>query len=67
MALIWRRRIFLKSPVMPGGAIDVNPEVQTIVDIGGQDCKVIALNKKGRVLDFQMELECSAEQDDFLR
>ena len=42
------------------GAVHVNPAVQTIVDIGGQDCKVISVNKKGRVVDFQMNDKCSA-------
>lgn len=42
------------------GAFHVNPAVQTIVDIGGQDCKVISVNKKGRVVDFQMNDKCSA-------
>lgn len=42
------------------GAFQVNPAVQTIVDIGGQDCKVISINKKGRVVDFQMNDKCSA-------
>lgn len=42
------------------GAFHVNNNVQTIVDIGGQDCKVISVNKKGRVVDFQMNDKCSA-------
>lgn len=42
------------------GAFHVNPDVQTIVDIGGQDCRVISINKRGRVVDFQMNDKCSA-------
>jgi predicted CoA-substrate-specific enzyme activase len=34
--------------------------VRTIVDIGGQDCKVIALNDRGDVIDFAMNDKCSA-------
>lgn len=36
------------------------PEVQTILDIGGQDCKVIRCNSKGQVLDFSMNVKCAA-------
>lgn len=42
------------------GAIHCNPDVRTIVDIGGQDCKVIAVTKSGRVAEFQMNDKCSA-------
>lgn len=42
------------------GAHFLQPEARTIVDIGGQDCKVIALNGRGRVVDFQMNDRCSA-------
>jgi predicted CoA-substrate-specific enzyme activase len=42
------------------GAHFLNNEVRTIVDIGGQDCKVIALNERGDVIDFAMNDKCSA-------
>ena len=42
------------------GAHTLQPQARTIVDIGGQDCKVILLNDRGRVLDFQMNDRCSA-------
>ena len=42
------------------GAYQLVKSVRTIVDIGGQDCKVIALNDRGRVVDFQMNDRCSA-------
>lgn len=42
------------------GAFHLSPEVRTIIDIGGQDCKVIALNDKGGVRDFVMNDKCSA-------
>lgn len=42
------------------GAHFLQPQARTIVDIGGQDCKVIALNGRGRVVDFQMNDRCSA-------
>ena len=42
------------------GAFSAHPATRTIVDIGGQDCKVISLNARGRVMDFQMNDRCSA-------
>jgi len=42
------------------GAHMLQPNARTVVDIGGQDCKVIALNGRGRVIDFQMNDRCSA-------
>jgi predicted CoA-substrate-specific enzyme activase len=42
------------------------PEATTIVDIGGQDSKVIALNAKGQVSNFQMNDKCAAGTGRFL-
>ncbi len=42
------------------GAHWMNPSVRTVVDIGGQDCKVIALTAKGGVLEFVMNDRCAA-------
>lgn len=42
------------------GAHFLNPRVRTVIDIGGQDCKVISLDEKGRVLDFLMNDKCAA-------
>ena len=36
------------------------PTVQTILDMGGQDCKVIRCNEKGIVEDFLMNDKCAA-------
>lgn len=36
------------------------PSVDAIIDIGGQDFKVIKLNKQGQVLNFAMNDKCSA-------
>ena len=38
----------------------VAPTVRTVIDIGGQDCKVVALDARGRVLDFVMNDKCAA-------
>ena len=37
-----------------------DPSVKAIIDIGGQDCKVISVGPQGKVLDFQMNDKCSA-------
>jgi predicted CoA-substrate-specific enzyme activase len=42
------------------GATYMHPQTRTIIDIGGQDCKVISVDENGRVLDFQMNDKCSA-------
>ena len=42
------------------GAFYLCPTVRTIIDIGGQDCKVISVDESGKVLDFQMNDKCSA-------
>lgn len=36
------------------------PTVRTVVDIGGQDMKVIQLNEKGKMVDFAMNDRCAA-------
>ena len=41
-------------------------EVRTIIDIGGQDAKVIRLNEKGQMMTFAMNDECAAGTGRFL-
>jgi predicted CoA-substrate-specific enzyme activase len=36
------------------------PEVRTILDIGGQDCKAINCNEQGKVITFAMNDKCAA-------
>jgi predicted CoA-substrate-specific enzyme activase len=36
------------------------PDARTIIDIGGQDTKVIRVNERGRVLEFEMNDKCAA-------
>lgn len=43
------------------------PGVGTIIDIGGQDSKVIIIDDKGRVLDFAMNDKCAAGTGRFLQ
>ncbi len=42
------------------------PECFTIIDIGGQDCKVISLDTMGKVSDFAMNDKCAAGTGRFL-
>lgn len=42
------------------GAQWLSPRIRTVVDIGGQDCKVISLNGKGKVVEFVMNDRCAA-------
>lgn len=43
------------------------PDVRSIIDIGGQDSKVIIISKKtGKVIDFQMNDKCAAGTGRFL-
>lgn len=34
--------------------------VRTVIDIGGQDCKVMSISEKGKVLEFVMNDRCAA-------
>ncbi len=44
----------------------INADIRTIIDIGGQDSKVIRINEKGMVQDFEMNDKCSAGTGRFL-
>lgn len=48
------------------GAHYLNPEVRTVVDIGGQDSKVIRLDETGAVVNFVMNDKCAAGTGRFL-
>lgn len=48
------------------GANWLLPTVRTVIDIGGQDCKVISINEKGEVADFVMNDKCAAGTGRFL-
>lgn len=49
------------------GAHYLNPGTRTVIDIGGQDCKVISLNEDGSVADFIMNDKCAAGTGRFLQ
>lgn len=42
------------------GAHWLCPTVRTVLDIGGQDCKAISLDDKGKVVDFVLNDKCAA-------
>ncbi len=48
------------------GAHFLDPQVRTVIDIGGQDSKVIRLDEKGGVENFVMNDKCAAGTGRFL-
>lgn len=48
------------------GARTLFPDVRTILDIGGQDSKAIALNDVGKITKFEMNDRCAAGTGKFL-
>ncbi|GHV44034.1 activase [Spirochaetia bacterium] len=48
------------------GACSLMPGVRTVIDIGGQDCKVIAV-ENGRAVSFQMNDKCAAGTGRFVQ
>ncbi|MHA1230708.1 MAG: acyl-CoA dehydratase activase [Candidatus Helarchaeota archaeon] len=48
------------------GAFWADHDVRTIVDIGGQDCKVIRIDDEGKLEDFTMNDKCAAGTGRFL-
>jgi len=48
------------------GAYHIFPDTGTVIDVGGQDSKVIQVGEGGRVLDFTMNDKCAAGTGRFL-
>ncbi|NLI69735.1 MAG: 2-hydroxyglutaryl-CoA dehydratase [Firmicutes bacterium] len=48
------------------GAFFLFPSARTVIDIGGQDSKVIRLGPEGQVVDFAMNEKCAAGTGRFL-
>lgn len=48
------------------GTMALFPEVKTIIDIGGQDSKVIELDEEGKISKFEMNDRCAAGTGRFL-
>ena len=48
------------------GVSFLHPEIRTIIDIGGQDSKVITISDEGRIKDFIMNDRCAAGTGRFI-
>ncbi len=48
------------------GAVYLNPAIRTIIDIGGQDSKMLTVDDTGKVQDFAMNDRCAAGTGRFL-
>jgi predicted CoA-substrate-specific enzyme activase len=48
------------------GVVNFFPDTKTVIDIGGQDSKVIKLDSKGNPIDFLMNDKCAAGTGRFL-
>ena len=48
------------------GAHYLNPNVRTVIDIGGQDIKAISIDENGAVKNFLMNDKCAAGTGRFL-
>jgi (R)-2-hydroxyacyl-CoA dehydratese activating ATPase len=48
------------------GVRNLYPEARGVLDIGGQDTKVISLSKTGKILKFEMNDKCAAGTGKFL-
>ncbi|MBM3707237.1 MAG: 2-hydroxyglutaryl-CoA dehydratase [Actinobacteria bacterium] len=48
------------------GVISYFPDIKTVIDIGGQDSKVIKLDSRGNPIDFLMNDKCAAGTGRFL-
>ncbi|MCK5133168.1 MAG: 2-hydroxyglutaryl-CoA dehydratase [Candidatus Sabulitectum sp.] len=49
-----------------GGVAYLFPDARTVIDIGGQDSKMIVLDKKGKPVDFSMNDRCAAGTGKFI-
>ena len=62
----WADRHVTEITCHARGAREWYPEVRTIIDIGGQDTKVIRLSDEGRMIDYRMNAKCAAGTGTFL-
>jgi (R)-2-hydroxyacyl-CoA dehydratese activating ATPase len=60
------RRIFSEISCHAAGVRYYYPDCRTIIDVGGQDSKVIFLSEEGAVQDFCMNDKCAAGTGRFL-
>ncbi|UCE97578.1 MAG: 2-hydroxyglutaryl-CoA dehydratase [Dehalococcoidia bacterium] len=48
------------------GAHHISPKIRTVIDIGGQDAKVVSIGEDGKVIDFVMNDKCASGTGRFL-
>ena len=59
-------RILTEIRACGKGVRSLFPSARLVLDVGGQDCKVIALDGNGKVSDFEMNDRCAAGTGKFL-
>lgn len=65
-AISFREKDITEITCHAKGAYFLNSNIRTIIDIGGQDSKIIRLDDKGQVYDFVMNDKCAAGTGRFL-
>jgi predicted CoA-substrate-specific enzyme activase len=65
-ALRWPDKDITEITCHARGAHQLYPEAATVIDIGGQDSKIIQLDGEGGVSDFMMNDKCAAGTGRFL-
>lgn len=60
------RKVITEIMCHAAGAHYMKPSVRTIIDIGGQDSKMILMDEKGKVKNFAMNDKCAAGTGRFL-
>jgi len=65
---LWKgtNKIFSEITCHTAGVLYFVPEVRTIIDVGGQDAKIISLTPEGKIKDFVMNDKCAAGTGRFL-
>ena len=66
VAPILRAEVITEIKAFAAGARYLYPDCHTVIDIGGQDSKVILLSDKGEVQKFEMNDRCAAGTGKFL-
>lgn len=64
--VLWADKAITEISCHAVGAHYLNPNVLSVIDIGGQDSKVIVLNSKGEVTNFAMNDKCAAGTGRFI-
>jgi len=59
-------RIFSEITCHAAGVVSLLPEARTVIEIGGQDSKMIRLDDRGNVYDFMMNDRCAAGTGRFI-